>query len=262
MTAKSASSAKVHAKIRRAMERKVFASVAIIALLYFFFIVPDSIINLVLIRSNRFVTTAERLWTSLGGTIAITSILPFIFFASGAPFLGTSRTAKWVRTLFPSKAAEKRYNCDDAQATALWFEYFNTWGLPKSPRKESLEVSYAATYQARLIFYLVRTLLTFSVFGGVTILANWRWLNTYQGAGGKQLLTMNIFVELVYLTFLIFLVLANRGGTSTREPYGCWLRVKNKFGTQRALFEEDVLNQAKTLTDAHKLVAKLQKDYK
>jgi hypothetical protein len=124
-----------------------------------------------------------------------------------------------------------------------------------------LKVGYAATYQARLIFYLVRTLFTFTIFGAVTILANWLWLDAYRGTEGKQLLAMNIFVELVYLTILVILLLANRGGTSTREPYGCWLRVKNKFGVQRSFFEADILNQAKTLTDAHKLVAQLRKNY-
>lgn len=248
------SSRGTHESHRRRMERRVFAAVLIVALSYFLLIFPEEVGNLLFGKSERIITILIR----AGLTVSITPVLIFVFFASDSAFKGRSKTAKWVRSIFAANAATKAYKCTEQQSSALWFKYFDTWEFEKSPQRTLLERSYAATYMARLVFYLQRTFIIFLTVGVITVLVNWKFLSVYEDQSGTYLLVAHIIVLLLYAIGFLALRVQNRISSKDAPALGCWLKLEDVFGRSQVFFEYDVIKHASTLDEAFEVVNKIR----
>lgn len=240
----------IHQTYKTRMQRRVISTLTFVALVYFFFLFPQELLD-----SIQLAVAARRAqWLSLtvgaAGNVTLVWILSFILFASDSAFKGASKTATWARSLFASRAAVEKFKCTDGQASALWFKFFDTWGLPASPNRNLLINSYSATYTARAVFYLQRALIVFLLLSFLSIAVHWKLLHTYEGPDGKIQLAIHTLAVLLFAAGFAFLALTNRLPKGPRPATGCWMRVQDVFERSRTVLEHDVLRHAPTLEAA------------
>ena len=242
------------------MKRRVLGSLIAVALVYYFFLFPQELLN----RIELMVATRQAQWLTLtvgaAGNVTLVLILSFVLFASDSAFRGANKTAKWARSLFASHAAVERFRCTDGQASTLWFRYFDTWGLDGSPNRNLLINSYAGTYAARAIFYLSRALVLFLVLAAMTILLHWQVFDTYAVDDWITRLIIHVLATLVFLASLVFIVSTNRLPKGDRAATGCWAKIEDVFARSRTVFEHEILRHAATLDEALELVATMRQD--
>ncbi len=241
-----------HSKYRRTMKWRVVLVILAVALIYFFLLFPEE-------AASQLVGSAHqvgRILTSLGGAAVLTVLLPFVLFASDSAFNGKSKTAKWVRERFPAHAAKEAYDCSDVEASALWFEYFDTWESAKSSHRNFMQTSYEATYTARLVFYLRRTLYIFFALGVLTVVGHATVLDTYMGEAGQTTLIVH---GLVLMAFLLSAAIASYQNRVGDPPTGCWYRLQDVFGRSRVFFEDEVIKRADSIEEARAVVEEIRK---
>jgi hypothetical protein len=231
------------------MKQRVIGTLTFVALVYFFFLFPQELLDSIQLA----VTTRRAQWLSLTvgafGNITLVWVLSFVLFASDSAFKGGSKAATWARSLFASAAAVEKFKCTPGQASALWFKYFDTWGLEGSPNRNLLINSYSATYAARAIFYLQRALMVFLVLSFVSVALHWKMFDTYEAVDGTTKLAVHILIILLFGAGLAFIMLTNRLPDGARLATGCWARVEDVFARSRTVFEHDVLRHAGTLAE-------------
>lgn len=244
---------KIHARHKNAMKAKVIGILLFAASAFFFFLFPDSAVDLLLQTEERWL----KITAKGTGTAALAPILSFILFASDSAFKGDSRTAAWVRGLYASRAAATDLKCTPKEADALWFRYFDTWALPKSDNLNLLQNSYAATYTARMVFYLQRATVVFILLGGVSMAIDHWLFGAYSGATGNQALVVDGSVLGSFVAAFAFLALTNRPGHRGTAT-GCWHRVEDVFGRSEVVFRRDVLSRATSVDEAFQRIEKIR----
>jgi hypothetical protein len=160
----------IHRNHKEQMQRRVVRTLIAVAFLYFAFLLPDELYQLVVRAAAAKASWWAKAFTVAVGTPTFAWILSFLLFASDSAFKGSNATARWIRSRFAANAAKEKYACAEAEASALWFAYFDTWALEKSPYRTLLANTYSATYAVRAVFYVRRALLLFLALGGVSIL--------------------------------------------------------------------------------------------
>ena len=235
-----------HARYKSRMKWRVFASLSGVAFFFFFALFPqDAFRELHGSFSHTFAVLAK-----LVGTLSVASIASWALFASDSAFRGTNRTSKWIRSIYPSISAKTKFQCGGRDATALWFRYFDTWGIANSPNHGLMGITYSATYAARLVYYLIRTLAVTSLLGVGAIVVNWFVLDSYGGPAGNGRLVLHGFVLSTLIASMLIIIRANRIRSDKRPSIGCWQRLEQVFASSRTMFERDVLAKASTLSQA------------
>ncbi len=179
----------------------------------------------------------------------------FLLSATDPLFHGDSRQARFIQKLLPSNPAKAKYNCSEAEATDLWFLYFDTWEHAKSPNTRLMTEASKRTYGARLIFYLEQALSLFGIAGALILLVAIVLPSTWHPFGEHipVRVTMLIAVGVV----LAYLHISN---PVRRGPWGCWRKVAEAFRMQRLRFEREVLDHAGTLPEAIVAVERIRKN--
>lgn len=243
----------IHEAKKRRMQRRVAIILLFVGAIYFFFVVPDELIVLV-IKDAEYMT---KTFVRIGGSIGITPAFAYVLFVTDSAFRGRNKTAKWVQSLYPSTSAKAKFECNKHDASELWFKYFDAWSLPTSPHRLLLSNSYAATYGARMMFYLERALYGFFALSGLTIVINFLVFDLYTGT--RAPLVIHLTITLLFILTGLFFHVTNRPGVDGAEPSGCWQRVDEIFGRSRSAFETDVLAASKTVEEAHARILELKR---
>jgi hypothetical protein len=248
----------IHQTYKRRMQRQVIGALTFVALIYFFILFPQQLLDNIQLA----VTARRAQWLSLSagaaGNVTLVWFLSFVLFAADSAFKGSNATAVWTRSLFASKAAVDKFDCTDGQASALWFQFFDTWGLHGSSHRNLLINSYSATYSARAVFYLQRALILFLLLGLLSMTLHWKLFATYRAPDGATTLTVQLLALSLFGAALAFIAFTNRLPKGVRGATGCWARVKDVFDRSRTLFEHDVLRHAGTLDEALERVSKMR----
>lgn len=181
-------------------------------------------------------------------TILSTAIL-LIFYHSDPLFKGNGKISNWIRTLFASNLLVKKFKTDKHKANSLWFKYFNQWQHKEHPNHSFLKKSHAASYRARLIYFM--TILSF-VYSSIGIL--------FYAFSFLTLPNHSYFsLSLLYLVFGIILKLLNRppkflNGVEVSPAKGVWYSVEGSFMETRNRFEAEIVSECASLTEAEKIV--------
>lgn len=250
----------IHQSYKTRMQRRVIGTLTFVALVYFFSLFPQQLID-----SIQATFAARRAqWLNLtagaGSNVTLVWVLSFMLFASDSAFKGSGRTAKWARSQFASRAAVEKFRCTDGQASALWFKFFDTWGLVGSPNRNLLINSYSATYAARAVFYLQRALIAFLFVSSLSMVLHWKLFHSYQGVDGSTRLVIHVLAVSLLAAGLTFLTLANRLPKGGAPATGCWARVQDVFDRSRTVFEHEILRHASTLEEAFGRVEALRRE--
>jgi hypothetical protein len=248
----------IHQNQKTRMKRRVVGALTVVALVYFFLLFPQQLLEN--IRLSVTSPSAQWLATVLGaaGNVTFAWILSFVLFASDSAFRGSGKSAIWARAHFASRAAIEQFNCSDGEASALWFKFFDTWGIARSPNFNLMINSYSATYAARAVFYLQRTLLVFLFISIISIVVHWAVFHSYAGRDGGTTLAVHMLVVLLFAASFTFITLTNRLPTDSRDATGCWARVQDIFARSRTVFVQDVLQHAASLEAAFRRVDQIR----
>jgi hypothetical protein len=245
-----------HSVIKRRMKLDVVAAMLLVASAYFIGIFPVPVVEGILASKNEWLQLAYRTAVAAG----IGSVAPFILFSSDSAFLGSSKMARWARGRFPSRGV-KIPDCTASQADALWFRYFDTWALSTSPNHALMHATYAATYGARLVFHLRNALLIASIISAVTMLINHALLALYGGGDvGWWRLIGHVIITISFLSAWLTLGIANCVADEDDLVTGCWRRLADAYTRSSAVFDLEVLQGSKTVTEAFAKVEKMRMD--
>lgn len=190
----------------------------------------------------------ENLQT-IGVSTVLSTVILLIFYHSDPLFKGNGEVSKWIRTLFASNLLIDKFNIDKHKANSLWFKYFNQWQHKEHPNHSFLKKTHAASYRARLIYFI--TILCFAyasiglLFYAVSILT-----------------TPNLsylFLSSVYLLLGIILKLLNNppkfsNGVEISPAKGVWHSVEGSFMETKNRFEAEVISKCKNLIEAEEVV--------
>lgn len=252
----------IHLQQKNRMKRRVMGTLVAVALVFYFFVFPQALVD----RMMDMVADRPVSWLGVlagaGGNVTFVLVLSFVLFASDSAFRGANKSARWARSLYASQAAIERLRCSPGEAGALWFKYFDTWGIEGSPNRNLLINSYAATYAARAIFYLQRALALFVALTLVSMLLHWRIFAAYEGPNGVDQLLIHGLAVVLFAVAWGLLVWTNRIGDTNEEEQatGCWAKVEDVFGRSRALFEHEVLKGVTTVAQGFARVDEIRDD--
>lgn len=247
----------IHQEQKRLMQWRVILSLILVGLLFFFFVIPKELFDQVF-------GDIGQLWRAIirfGAASSVAPTLAFVLFATDSATRGSSRATKWQRSLYPSRAAVAKFSCSSSEASELWFKYFDTWSLPRSPHHILLRNSYAATYGARMVFYLERASLMFALLTGLTITTNHVVLEVYAKTSGTKTLLIHTSAGILCLLLWAFLKATNRIGGANQDPTGAWHRVAEIFGRSQAAFEREILAGSNSLDESFARISELQRKW-
>jgi hypothetical protein len=248
----------IHLAHKRRMQTRVVTALLVAAFIYFAFLFPQPVLDhLASQLSQRFGVWA-KIASGTVGAATLTSILSFLLFAADSAFKGSNKTAEWVRSGFASHAAQEKYGCSEAEASALWFRFFDTWACAGSTNRILLENTYAATYTARAVFYLARAVVILIFLGVVSMALNWKVFGSYGPGEGWRRATVDGLALACFVGGYFFLTLTNKIPKGVRRATGCWARVEDVFGRSRAVFAQDILRHAATIPEAFDHIAGLR----
>src|SRR5438874_9526834 len=118
------SSGDIRSEIAKKNALKTASVVAALGLAYGLFYLPDLVVSFFKSQMHSVTTVLAGMGFS-GGIAAIISSL---IAAQDVLATGNFKSARFFQTQFPSEAIKKRYNCTQAEANELWFDYiFNPW---------------------------------------------------------------------------------------------------------------------------------------
>lgn len=257
MSAKKKPDFAIHQRQKWIMQGQVIATLLLVGLLFFFFVVPKELLDQIFGDVGQLWRVAIR----FGAASSVAPTLAFVLFATDSATRGNSRAAKWVRGLYPSRAAALKFSCNRSEASELWFKYFDTWSLPRSPHQILLRNSYAATYGARMVFYLERACLLFAALTVMAMFTNHVVLQVYDGKSGAKILIVHVSVFVLCLLIWAFLRATNRIAGKDKEPTGAWHRVAEILGRSQAAFEREILSGSSSLDECHEKIALLQQKW-
>ncbi len=240
----------VHRNHKERMQRRVVRTLFAVAFLYVAFLAPDELAQVAVHAAASRASWASRLLSVAVGTPTLAWTVSFLLFASDSAFKGSNPTASWLRRQFAANAAVEKYACDASQASALWFGYFDTWALERSPYRTLLATTYSATYAARAVFYLRRALLLFFLLGSASVGTSALAFCKYAGPAGRLRLAVDGLVLAAFGSAFVFIGATNRLPRRDAASTGCWARLEDVLGRSRAHFQQDVLRHAPTLDAA------------
>jgi len=192
------------------------------------------------------------------GGITLGPLLAMVFFSSDSAFNGSGRTAKWIQSILPSAICAKEMNWTLHEAQTLWFRYFDTWALPKSHNRVLLQTTYAATYTARMVYYLTKACAILCALSLATLAINHWVFGAYKT---PKDIALHAIVAVTYGLGWFWLVLNNKNGRRGRTPTGAWKRLDDVFGRSMVLLRNDVLKDRRVLSEALDRVEEIRKQY-
>jgi hypothetical protein len=243
-----------HERRQIQMQNRILWIFASLSLVYAFFLFPDRALELALSTSDPLGKAIAR----LVGLASCMGSLRFVMFASDPLFTGRGRAARFVRSTFPSIAAEEKLGCTREQADELWFKYFDSWGNPASPNHMLMRVTYERTYQARLVHSLERFLLWIFAVSLATMLLNGLVFDAFAGPTGRSRFFLQAVVAACFCAAWIVLVASNRLDAIDRPPTGVWRQLRETCDRARVQFRREVLDHANDVDSAFARIEELR----
>jgi len=248
-TARWLAARKHNKSLRNRLKAKVFAVQSLAFLCWTYLFVPKTVVEQVSGWDGY-----EALLQGIGAT-SVAGLAAFVFFTIDPISHGNHRYAEYFRSLYPKNLAVEKFNCSINEASNLWFDYFDTWGLKDSPHHDLLQRNYNATYGLRAVYYLqasLALLVSLTVLVGVP--ANLSRYSTDEPA----IILVHLLALAALVAGILILAFANQLPSDNKPATGCWARVTEVLGRERVAFEQDVLGKSTTLTEAREQVAEIR----
>jgi len=214
-------------------------------------------------------TTLYGAWTgylSRGGVaISMMFFAKWIIFAQDSLATGNSKWSAFFRSFFSDQKIQNKYDCTRAEASALWFRYFNKWEDGPHEYQSYHRYTFSRTYACRLIYHLRQWLLYFTVLGIVTLIANWLFIEDFNNWIICVLALLAALALWAFLTFANAIPIAGDGSSGLFDrirrrigpraaPTGCWAKYQEIAEIQLVHLQHDILDTAATYTEAWQVV--------
>ena len=247
----------------------VFVAV-VLGLLYGFFFLPASVLNLFQARFHPVAGILAGL--SFSGVIAGIGALLIAY--QDVLATGDFTAARFFRDQYPSVLIRRHYNVSQGKADFLWFGLFNRWDAPTHPRHNFYWFTVHRSHACRFIFHARWLLIFFCVLAALTWAFNLyalyllntapAWLRQFswllQPHPAHEPLALQ-YARAVLLTVataaVLVLSLSNRvhgmkdvEGKPESGPTGCWNLWKEINDINKEWLEEAVFSGAKTYDEA------------
>lgn len=188
---------------------------------------------------------------------ALSLLLRKPLFGTDSLVAGKSKESEFFRSLYPSIVIREKYGVDPGSADKLWFDYFNTWSKEGSNHYSHWRTVFERTYMCRLIYYLSKLLMLFIILSIITLIIVFV-ANHYI----KDFFSITPFsVGYIFVVIFIYLLLKISNKVPAKdgdEPTGCWYKYKEISNIERAILNDEILNNAQTYNDALKLINNIE----
>lgn len=233
-------------------------------LLYTLVYLPESLFSELRTAVGKWGEYCARLGMAISGVV----LARWIVFAQDTLANGTNRWSQFFRSQFPDQMIMDKYSCSKAEATSLWFKYFNSWENGPPAYRAHHSRTFYRSYGCRLIYYLKQWLMFFAAGGATTMGILW--------VAGTQFTRWTPCFLLIAVSVAVFFILwrANRipGGEwhlklaknwrrreKPREASGCWRKFQEISEMQKVLLEKDILSCAQTFEEAWSLASEWER---
>jgi len=219
------------------------ASISLLTYLFLYNLLPKEFWN-TYISSNL----PENLQT-IGVSAVLSTLILLIFYHSDPLFKGNGHVSKWIRTLFASNLLIDKFDIDKHKANSLWFKYFNQWQHKEHPNHSFLRKNHAASYRARLIYFMIFLCFAYSAIGLLFYAISFLTFPDHA----------YLILASFYLLFGIILKILNYppkflNGVEVLPAKGVWHSVEGSFMETRNRFEAEVISKCASLTEAEEIV--------
>ena len=236
----------VPGKFKRNLQNQITVILLLIFTLYAWLFIPD-------FRSSTLSEGLQLLAEVLRVGVAAIVVWPvrWILFSQDSLANGSSQWSRFFRAQYPHRIIVEKFGCTQAEATTLWFHWFNRWEHSGQLFQGYHSMTFQRSYGCRFIYLLRRWLLLFAAFGTANLsvihmldLEFAAWLSAFAC----------ITASLILFTAL---TCSNRvPRNDEKSPSGCWLKYQEISEVQRVLLEREILDHADSLDDAWARVKK------
>ena len=232
----------VPGRFKRQLQTRITWILLSMLIMYCLLFLPKSIFSLLSELLGQWADYSARLGVAVVGSFAAR----WVIFTQDSLANGSSRYSEFFRSQFPDKVIMGKYHCTKAEATTLWFQWFNKW--EEGPDHYALyhRLTFSRSYGCRLIYYLRNWLFFFFCLGFVTL--GCLWLFKISFSQWSLCLCFLVAVLLVYVYLSCTNRIPKKDGSGPTS--GCWRKFQEISEMQVVLLERAILRAAPTYDDA------------
>jgi membrane protein DedA with SNARE-associated domain len=260
-TTASPAPASLKDQIKQESERITVFVIVFLGLVYGFFFLPDSVLNLFKMKFSD-IGKAGNITSILAGTTfsgMVAYVLGKIIMAQDVLATTDLKWATFFRGQYPSTEIKSKYGCGQAEADYLWFLVFNPWKEKDHPRYLQYVFTLQRDYSCRFIFHTQCAFVFFTILGGLTWLASWAASHYYPDAFEGSLKPEQFYSRVLLLAMAVviiaFLFAINRMGKGKpASARGCWARFVEINDINKQWLRTEILDKAGDYPKAMALV--------